>query len=57
MASGFWRDEVHYRTREALDLLCALEDTRRHLEAQPAWTSLLVVVSDQEAVLYDKLAP
>jgi hypothetical protein len=55
--SGFWSNEVVYPKVLALDLLCVLEDTREDLEDRSVWTTLVVAVSGQEAVLLDKLAP
>lgn len=55
--SDFWSDEVVYPKVHALDLLCVLEDTREDLEDRPVWTTLVVAVSGQEAVLLEKLAP
>ncbi len=53
----FWRDEVVYSKRPALDLLGVLEDARIELESRSVWTTLLVAVGGQEAILLDKLAP
>ena len=56
-SGGFWSESITYRTPAALDLPCVLEDTRRDLEIAPIWTTLVVPVSGQEAILLDKLSP